>query len=70
MVSELYPFIQSGQLVGLMPGLLGAAEYETLIDTPEKATAGMSVQSFVHLLIFVLVVVGNVAFFIQRRRTQ
>lgn len=70
MVSELYPYLQSGQLVGLMPGLLGAAEYETLIDTPEKATAGMSVQSFVHVLVFVLVVVGNVAFFIQRRRTQ
>ena len=70
MVSELYPYIQSGQLVGLMPGLLGAAEYETLIDTPEKATAGMSVQSFVHLLVFVLVVIGNVAFFIQRRGTQ
>ncbi len=70
MVSELYPYIQSGQLVGLMPGLLGAAEYETLIDTPEKATAGMSVQSFVHLLVFVLVVIGNVAFLIQRRRTQ
>ena len=70
MVSELYPFIQSGQLVGLMPGLLGAAEYETLIDTPEKATAGMSVQSFVHLLVVVLVVIGNVAFFIHRRRAQ
>lgn len=70
MVSELYPYLQSGQLVGLMPGLLGAAEYETLIDTPEKATAGMSVQSFVHLLVFVLVVIGNVAFLIQRRRTQ
>ena len=70
MVSELYPYIQSGQLVGLMPGLLGAAEYETLIDTPEKATAGMSVQSFVHLLVFVLVVIGNVAFLIQRRRIQ
>ena len=70
MVSELYPYIQTGQLVGLMPGLLGAAEYETLIDMPEKATAGMSVQSFVHLLVVVLVVMGNVAFFIHRRRTQ
>ena len=70
MVSEYYPFIQSGQLVGLMPGLLGAAEYETLIDTPANATAGMSVQSFVHLLVVALVIIGNVAFFIQRRRTQ
>ena len=70
MVSEFYPYIQTGQLVGLMPGLLGAAEYETLINTPAKATAGMSVQSFVHLLVVALVVIGNVAFFIQRRRTQ
>ena len=70
MVSELYPYLQSGQLVGLMPGLLGAAEYETLIDAPANATAGMSVQSFVHLLVVALVIIGNVAFFIQRRRTQ
>ena len=67
MVSELYPYMQTGQLVGLMPGLLGAAEYETLIGTPENATAGMSIQSFVHLLIVGLVVLGNLAFFIRRR---
>ena len=70
MISELYPYIQTGQLVGLMPGLLGAAEYENLINKPEKGTAGMSVQSFVHLLVFALVIIGNVALFIQRRRAQ
>lgn len=70
MVSELYPYLQTKQLVGLMPGLLGAAEYEKLISTPEKGTAGMSVQSFVHLLIVALVIFGNVAFFIRRRKEQ
>ena len=70
MVSELYPYIQTGQLVGLMPGLLGAAEYENLIQTPASGTAGMSVQSFVHLLVFGLVVMGNVAFFFQRRTVR
>lgn len=70
MVSELYPYLQTKQLVGLMPGLLGAAEYEKLIHTPEKGTEGMSVQSFVHLLIVVLVIFGNIAFFIMRRKEQ
>ncbi len=70
MVSELYPYLQTKQLVGLMPGLLGAAEYEKLINIPAQGTAGMSVQSFVHLLIVVLVILGNIAFFIQRREEQ
>ena len=66
----MYPYLQTDQLIGLMPGLLGAAEYETLIDTPAKATKRMSVQSFVHLLVFGLVILGNVAFFIQKRENE
>ena len=69
-VSQMYPYMQTGQLIGLMPGLLGAAEYEKLIDSPAKAAAGMSVQSFVHLLIFGLVILGNIAFFIQKRKDE
>ncbi len=69
-VSQLYPYLQTGQLVGLMPGLLGAAEYEKLIEQPGKGTAGMSAQSIVHLLVIVLVIVGNVAYFTTRRREQ
>ena len=67
-VSQLYPYIQTGQLVGLMPGLLGAAEYETLVEHPAKATLGMSVQSMVHLLLIALIIVGNVTYFLIRRR--
>ena len=69
-VSQMYPYLQTDQLIGLMPGLLGAAEYETLIDTPAKATKRMSVQSFVHLLVFGLVILGNVAFFIEKRENE
>lgn len=67
-ISQYYPFLQTGQIVGLMPGLLGAAEYETLVDHPAKAALGMSVQSIVHLLLIGLVVLGNVTYFILRRR--
>lgn len=75
-VSQLYPFVQTGQLVGLMPGMLGAAEYETManeiipenIGKLEKAIKGMSIQSMIHILIILLIVVSNITYFIQRKR--
>lgn len=35
MAAECYPFLQSGQLKGLLPGLKGGAEYEKLVDDLE-----------------------------------
>ncbi|MDZ4121659.1 MAG: hypothetical protein U1C33_04520, partial [Candidatus Cloacimonadaceae bacterium] len=32
MAADLYPFLQSGQLIGMLAGLKGAAEYEKLVD--------------------------------------
>ncbi|MEI7833226.1 MAG: hypothetical protein WCJ56_08520 [bacterium] len=36
MASEAYPYLDSGQLVGMMPGLKGAADYEQLVDEKEQ----------------------------------
>ena len=69
-VSQMYPYLQTGQLIGLMPGFLGAAQYEKLINTPGDGTSGLNTESFVHLLIVGLVIIGNIAFFIQRRREE
>lgn len=69
-VSQMYPYLQTGQLVGLMPGFLGAAAYEKLIEASAEGTAGINTESFVHLLIVGLVVIGNIAFFIQQRREE
>ena len=66
-ISQMYPYLQTGQLIGLIPGIAGAAEYERLIDAPAKGTLWINIESFVHLLIIGLVVIGNIAFFIQRR---
>ncbi len=33
MAADAYPFIQTGQLVGMLAGLKGASEYEKLVDT-------------------------------------
>jgi hypothetical protein len=32
MAADMYPYLQSGQLVGMLTGLKGAAEYEKLVD--------------------------------------
>lgn len=68
MAPDLYPFLQSKQLVGLLGGLAGAAEYETLIDRPADATAGMQPQSVTHLIIILFIILGNSVYFMTRRR--
>jgi hypothetical protein len=45
------PYISSGQVVGRILGMKGAAEYETIMKKPGTATAGMDGQSFAHALI-------------------
>ncbi len=67
MAPDLYPFLDSGQLNGLLGGLAGAAEYETLIDHSGTASKGMSAQSFAHLIIVAFVIIGNAAYFISRQ---
>ncbi|MBD3366786.1 MAG: hypothetical protein GF405_01275 [Candidatus Eisenbacteria bacterium] len=66
---NFYPYVQSGQLLGLLGGLKGAAEYEMLVEYPADATAGMDAQSVVHGLIVFFILFGNVVFFFTRRKS-
>lgn len=59
---QLYPYFQAGNLTGFLGGLAGAAEYEKLAGIKDgRATKGMNVQSAVHVLIVLLVLLGNAA---------
>lgn len=69
-ISQMYPYLQTGQLIGLISGIAGAAEYEHLINTPDKGLLWINVESFVHLLIVLLVIIGNIAFFVQRNQEE
>lgn len=64
---QLYPYYQSRNLLGFLGGLAGAAEYEKLVGRPGYATRGMVIQSAVHILIVVLVLLGNLAQFLLWR---
>lgn len=72
MAPGLYPLLRSGQINGLIGGLRGAAEYESLIGQKGKAVAGMDAQSATHIAIIVLVIICNVFYLSLRRaaRTQ
>ncbi len=67
---EIYPYLQSGQVLGLLGGMAGAAEYEKSIDWPGPATKGMDAQSSAHLFVVFLILVGNAIYFTRRRESR
>jgi hypothetical protein len=70
--ADYYPFLQSGQLVGLLNGMKGASEYEYLNQkngyskAPRVAGKGMDAVSIVHLLLMAFIVLGNIGYLVTR----
>jgi len=70
----LYPYYPR-QLLGLMGGLQGAAEYETALiakyphyeTQSSQAIVMMGPQTVAHVVIILFIVLGNVAYFLERR---
>jgi len=78
---KYYAFLNSGQLVGMLGGMKGAAEYELLIASKYPtlasyyretkgftATKGMDGQTVLHGIILLFIVLGNIAFFQERAK--
>lgn len=70
MAPKALSYIQSRQLLGLLGGMKGAAEYEQLTGLADKATRGMDAQSLVHFLIILFVLMGNTGYFVTRHRQR
>ncbi len=68
MVTSFTPYLESGQLAGILTGLKGAAEYEQLLGEPASGTRGMAAQSAAHVVLTLLVVWGNVDAWRRRNR--
>jgi len=68
MAADYYPYLNSGQVFGILGGLLGAAQYEKLADNPGPAVDGMRVQLYAHIVIILFIVLGNVGFLMSRKR--
>ena len=67
MASDYYPYLQSRQIFGLIPGMKGAAEYEMLVERRGQGSRGMPYQMSTHLVILVFMVITNIAYVAQRR---
>jgi len=68
-----YRYIVSNQLVGMLVGVRGSAEYDALLNPQidQRSSLGTSLivpQAFGHTVIILAVLLGNIGFFAGRRR--
>ena len=79
MVTDAIPYVESGQIRGILAGMPGAAEYEQMVFkylnenknipvAPGKATSRMSAQSIAHLLMVIFRLFGNISYYLIRRK--
>ena len=77
-VTDLLPFVGTGQIRGILAGMPGAAEYENLVNAelkkmgiigkPGQLLIMMSAQSVAHVVIVLFIVFGNIMYFITRKK--
>jgi len=75
-IPEAYIYYVSGQIKGLYEGVAGAAYYDTLLTeryknrTPTDAARVNTSLASAHLVILFLIILGNISYFIKRRRER
>jgi hypothetical protein len=67
MATAYYPYLSSGQFVGLVAGLKGAAEYELLLGKPGGGKRGLLALSVSQVVMILIIVAGNIADYRRRR---
>ena len=74
LATNYFPYLQSGQAIGMLAGMKGAAEYESLLlnnNITQKlgnASKGLDSQSIAHLVIVILILLGNFAYLIKTKK--
>lgn len=66
----MYPYVQTGQLLGVLGGMKGGAEYEIIGNRPARAVSYMFSQSVSHAVVVFFIIVGNLAFFATRGKRK
>ena len=68
MITSYDPYLASGQLYSVVGGLKGAAEYENLYGKRGSGNRGMLAQTSAHFYVIVLIIIGNIIYFRNRKR--
>lgn len=66
--TDLAPYFQTGQLVGLVGGMAGAAGYEHLVGKTGAGTSGADVLNVGNLVVILAIVLGNVIYFVSPKK--
>ena len=76
-VTDIIPYVENDQIKGILSGMPGAAEYEQLVRNaldlrgvdvkPGKASINMAAQSMAHVIIVLLIILGNITYFLTRK---
>jgi hypothetical protein len=66
MAPEGYPYLDSGQISGMVTGIKGAGDYEQLEGAHGFATRISTALSLVYFLILLLILIGNVSYYVGR----
>ncbi len=80
MGADYQQYIRTGQLVGLLNGMKAAADYEAAVaklmekelhyTPPPYATVGITAVTWAQLYLILMVIVGNLAFFMIRKQQR
>ena len=66
----MYTYVNTGQLQGLLGGMNGAAEFESVCNFLGKGTKFMLSQSFAHAIVIAFIIIGNAAFLVGRKKEK
>ena len=66
--NDYYQYLQSGQIFGLIPGIKGAAEYESLSGFETTGLESIPYQTLSHAIILLFIIISNVGYFVTRNR--
>jgi hypothetical protein len=70
MAPEAYPYFKSKQIIGLLSGMDGAAQYEKLVGLKARGRKGMESQNLAHLWVILMVILGNLGFLYKRKKDR
>ncbi|KAF0244189.1 MAG: hypothetical protein FD180_2699 [Planctomycetota bacterium] len=82
MATDYYQYLATGQVVGIIGGIAGASQYESLTRRDDLkrasesgkdgglASSRMPTQSAIHVAVVLLILIGNILYFMGRRKAK
>ena len=67
MTTSIKPYYDSGQLLGIMDGIKGAADLEFITGHPGDAIVSSDILTFTQILVLIFIFVGNLSYWMLKQ---